>query len=166
MSCIYSFPEHRIIFMKQLLMVIIVFTINACSNAPEKSERKDGFTPVLKTKEDSLYHDVMEGHDIGMAKMGTLRKQLNKVQHELDSLSKLPSKKIDQRYKQALLDLQEELNYADHAMFTWMQEFVVDSAISDKDKRLLYLESERVKVQKVRDNILNSLQRADSLLTK
>ena len=149
--------------MKQLLIATIIVFVYACNNAPEKTDRKDGFTPVLKTKEDSLYHDVMEGHDIGMAKMGTLRKQLNRVKHELDSINKLPAKKIDQRRKEVLLDLVEDLNYADHAMFTWMQEFQVDSAKSDMSKRLAYLESEKVKVQKVRDNILLSLRRADSL---
>ena len=137
--------------------------ILSCDNAGEQSDRKDGYTPQLKTKEDSLYHDVMQAHDVGMAKMGEIRRQQNKVQHELDSLHKLPVGKADESRKRALLNLQEELAYADHAMFTWMQEFDVDSAKADKNKRLEYLESEKVKVQKVKENILNSLQRADSL---
>ncbi len=153
--------------MKQWLILIIVVYLTACKNAPsEQTERTDGFTPVLKTKEDSLYHEVMQGHDIGMAKMSKLRKHITRVQHELDSLKKLPPKKIDNKYQQALLDLQEELTYADHAMFTWMEEFKVDSARADNNKRLVYLESEKLKVEKVRDNILTSLQRADSLLMK
>ncbi len=108
----------------------------------------------------------MEGHDIGMAKMSGLRKQLTKFSASLDSINKLPVKKIDQRRKQALLDLQEHLTYADHAMFTWMEEFEVDSARSDKTKRLAYLQSEKIKVEKVRDNILNSLRKADSLFQR
>jgi hypothetical protein len=152
--------------MKQLLFIFLVVMTCACKDEPDQGERKDGFTPVLKTKEDSLYHDVMQGHDIGMAKMGTLRKHLNKVQHELDSLGKLPASKVDAKYRQALVDLKEDLSYADHAMFAWMQEFEVDSARSDKTKRLAYLESEKVKVEKVRDNILNALQRGDSLFEK
>lgn len=162
----YSFHEPRTRFLKQLIFVFLVVSACACKDTSEQAERKDGFTPLLKTKEDSLYHDVMQGHDIGMAKMSTLRKQINKVQHELDSINKLSAKKIDQQYKQALIDLQEDLSYADNAMFTWMQEFEVDSARSDKDKRLAYLESEKIKVGKVRDNILNSLRRADSLFGK
>ncbi|MBC7826409.1 MAG: hypothetical protein H7122_01585 [Chitinophagaceae bacterium] len=150
--------------MKQILIVTLVLFICACNDtSPEQVDRKDGFTPLLKTTEDSLYHDVMEGHDIGMAKMSTLRGNLKRVQRELDSVQKLPVQKIDSPYMRALLDLQEELNYADHAMFTWMGEFKVDSASSNKDKRIKYLESEKAKVEKVRDNILNSLQRADSL---
>ena len=154
--------------MKHAIILIFVVAIGSahCDDRPEKSERTDGFTPVLNSKEDSLYHDVMEGHDIGMAKMGTLKKQLNRVSHELDSINKLPEKNIDQRRKQVLLGLKEDLSYADHAMFAWMQEFNVDSAKSDKNKRLEYLESEKVKVQKVKENILNSLKRADSLFGK
>ena len=152
--------------MKYLLLLAFVVGFCACNDEPEKTARKDGFTPVLNTKEDSLYHDVMEGHDIGMAKMGTLRKQLGRVVHELDSINKLTGKNIDQHRKQALIDLKEDLSYADHAMFTWMQEFNVDSAKSDRSKRLEYLESEKIKVQKVKENILNSLQRADSLFGK
>ena len=152
--------------MKQFLIVIFIIGTCACKNDPEKSERKDGFTAVLRDKEDSLYHQVMEGHDIGMAKMGTLRKHMNRVTSELDSINKLPEKNVDQQRKQTLTALQEELNYADHAMFTWMQEFNVDSAKSDKSKRLEYLESEKIKVLKVKQSILNSLQRADSLFGK
>ena len=152
--------------MKHFLILIFIIATCACNNEQEKSERKDGFTTVLNDKEDSLYHDVMEGHDIGMAKMGTMRKQLYRATRELDSINKLPAKGTDQRRKQALTDLKEDLSYADHAMFTWMKEFNVDSAKSDKTKRLEYLQSEKVKVEKVKANILNSLQRADSLFGK
>jgi len=160
----YTFLEAA--FMKHFLILISIIAICACNGEPEKTERKDGFTTVLNDKEDSLYHDVMEGHDIGMAKMGTVRKQLNRATRELDSIHKLPAKNIDQRRKQALTELQEDLSYADNAMFTWMKEFNVDSAKSDKTKRLEYLESEKVKVGKVKEIILSSLQRADSLFGK
>ena len=148
--------------MKYLILVMMVY-LCACNGAPEQPQRKDGFTTQLHTKEDSLYHDVMQGHDIGMAKMGEIRRQQNKVQLELDSIHKLTAKNVDALRRQALLDLQEELAYADHAMFEWMKEFNVDSARSDKDKRIAYLESEKIKVLKVRDHILNGLAKADSL---
>jgi hypothetical protein len=153
--------------MKSFFILAVVLSFFACKNtSSEPVERTDGYTVVLKTKEDSLYHEVMQGHDIGMAKMGKLRKHLKQIQHELDSLTKLPSKKIDPRYRQALIDLQEDLNYADYSMYTWMDEFQADSAKDDESKRLAYLESEKVKVEKVKESILNSMQRADSLLKK
>jgi hypothetical protein len=140
----------------------------ACQDSAhhDTATRKDGYTTELKTKEDSLYHDVMQGHDIGMAKMGKLRKYLGQIQHSLDSLQKLPAKSIDAKYQQALVDLQEDLNYADYSMNTWMEEFKVDSATGNPDLRVKYLQHEKEKVTKVKESILGSLQRADSLLKK
>jgi hypothetical protein len=160
------FVNTNNIYMKFLILSATLIILYACNNTPSEETRKDGFTPVLKSKEDSLYHEVMQGHDVGMAKMAKLKKQLVQVQRELDSIKKLNPGRIDLKYQQALLGLQEELSYADHAMFKWMEEFKVDSAKDDKEKRLAYLESEKLKVEKVRNSILISLQRADSLLKK
>ena len=151
--------------MKQFLLPCLL-CIFACNDAAEGKDRTDGYTPVLNSREDSLYHEVMEGHDVGMAKMGQLRKQQKRVQQSLDSINKLPAQKASTQQKQAFLELQEELSYADNAMFKWMEEFNVDSARDDKNRRIAYLESEKMKVAKVRDNILNSLKKADSLLDK
>jgi hypothetical protein len=143
---------------------MLILNLGACKNATEQDNRKDGFTPVLKTRQDSLYHEVMQGHDVGMAKMSTLRKYQRQAKAQLDSMSTIPRGKLNEQYNRAIRDLLEELNYADHAMFKWMEEFKVDSAEDDEKKRLAYLESEKPKVEMVRDNILNSLRRADSLL--
>lgn len=159
----YTFLELPARDTRQSMIFLIFVLLFACKEEPNQEPRKDGFTPVLTTREDSLYHDVMQGHDIGMAKMSSLRKHLTKVQKTLDSLNKVPGGSLNTT-KNELQRLQEDLSYADQAMFTWMQEFNVDSAKSDKEKRIAYLESEKQKVEKVRDNILNSLRRADSLL--
>ena len=136
------------------------------SHSHDASARKDGFTPEMKTKEDSLYHDVMQGHDVGMAKIGKVRKYLDQIQHALDSMQKLPAKNVDEKYRQALVDLQEDLNYADYGMNTWMEEFKADSGAGHTDLRVKYLQSEKEKVTQVKDRILNGLQRADSLFKK
>jgi hypothetical protein len=155
---------HRFI----LYIVIMSLLAQACqeNQSHEAGTRKNGFSTELKSKEDSLYHDVMEGHDIGMARIGKLKKYLGQVKQSLDSLQKLPAKKIDAHYRQALIDLQEDLNYADYSMNTWMVEFKADSGTGNPDLRLQYLQHEKEKVTKVKENILGSLQRADSLFKK
>ena len=60
--------------------------------------------------------------------------------------------------------LKSDLSYAEFAMNKWMDEFNVDSAIDDAKERIKYLEEERLKVTKVKEAILSSLQKADSLL--
>ena len=143
---------------------MLVIIIAACGE--ETTSRKDGFTPVLNTREDSLFHEVMEGHDIGMARMSKITKYLNQIQKALDSITKLPAAKIDENYQQTLIDLQEDLNYAEYGMNTWMEEFKIDSAKENSEKRIQYLESEKLKVVKVKEAILESLQRADSIFIK
>ncbi len=61
--------------------------------------------------------------------------------------------------------MQEDLNYAEYSMDTWMQEFK-DTIKDDLERRVQYLEAEKEKVTKVRDKILEGLKRADSLLAK
>jgi len=152
---------------KKLFTLFFLGWLASCKYAPkQEQERTDGFNPVLKTREDSLFHDVMEGHDMGMARMGKISRYLSQVQKTLDSLNKLPASKVDTKYQQFLIDLQKELNYADYGMNTWMEEFKVDSAKGDKEKRFQYLEAEKVKIQKVKESIIGSLKRADSLFGK
>ncbi|MFT3826447.1 MAG: viral A-type inclusion protein [Chitinophagaceae bacterium] len=154
--------------MKQWLLIGVCAMVVACGdNAQNDADvRKDGFTPVLKTKEDSLYHEVMEGHDVGMAKMNKLMQAGKDVKQALDSLGKLPAKKIDTTFRNALAGLQQKLSYAEFSMDTWMQEFKIDSGKGNPELRLQYLEAERDKVTTVKKNILESLQLADSLLKK
>jgi hypothetical protein len=156
--------------MRLSIFIIVTggFLWMACNDAPpsDTAKRKDGFSQAPQTKEDSLYHDVMEGHDVGMAKMGNLRGYLKQVQQALDSVNKLPRAKQDEQYQQRLMDVQEDLNYAEYGMNTWMEEFKIDSGKGDPAVRLRYLEAEKEKVTKVKENILGSLSRADSLLRK
>lgn len=145
-------------------VVITFIAALACNNASTGPARKDGFSASPVTKEDSLYHQVMEGHDVGMAKMGRIGKYLAQIQQTTDSISKLPVKQQDKQYLQALSALQQELNKAKEGMNTWMDQFNADSAKDDPARRIQYLEAEKERVNLVRDQILGSLQRADSLL--
>lgn len=153
-------PVHILVF------AIMLSAAWACQGGNDKEVRKDGFSNELKTREDSLFHDVMEGHDAGMARMNLISKYLKKTREALDSLQNLPIEKVDVLYQQDLVDLQEDLNYAQYGMNTWMDEFKIDSAKGNTELREKYLQSERDKINKVKEAILNSLQRADSLFNK
>jgi len=150
-----------------ILIISMGMLTVACNNhsTTEATDRKNGYD-VLKTKEDSLYHDVMQGHDAGMAKTGKLRKNIDEVKNRLDSISKLPAAKVNALYKESLIQLQKQLNDANNEMNTWMDEFKVDSAANNPDMRIKYLQQEKEKVTLVKQHILTSLQTADSLLNK
>jgi hypothetical protein len=138
----------------------------ACNNAQDKAaERKDGYSAEPKSETDTLYHQVMEGHDIGMAKMGALKKYNGVAQTKIDSVQKLPAAKQDKAYLQEVMTLQQQLINAEKGMNEWMEGFNLDSA-SGATASISYLKSELLKVNIVRDNILTSLSKADSLLKK
>lgn len=119
-----------------------------------------------KTEADSLMNDVMDGHNIGMAKMGRLTRAEQTTRRLLDSIAKLPAKARQAAgpLKTKLDSLQKDLSYAEFAMTKWMDEFNMDSAVNDAKQRIDYLGSEKLKVTKVKEAILNSLEKADSLI--
>jgi len=147
--------------MTRIIGFALVVAIAACNNAANNNTTAKG-----KTQTDSLMDDVMEGHNVAMAKISKLHQTKNQIQQVLDSISKLPAdaKKNSVRYKALLDSAFNRLTRADDAMEKWMSEFNMDSASNDADRRIKYLESEKGKVSAVKDEILNSLNDADSLI--
>ena len=58
------------------------------------------------------------------------------------------------------------LTFADSHMETWMNEFNMDSLKDNREKQIKYLESEKIKISQVNDEMIRSLHKADSLLQK
>jgi Na+/phosphate symporter len=143
-------------------MAIIAATLffSACNSNEEK--KPDG----PQAKADTLLEEVMDGHDVGMAKTPKLSQAQKEAQRLLDSISRLPAKSQEAiaGFKARLDSLRKDLEYADFAMDKWMEEFNYDSAKDNVEKRIEYLTEEKVKVEKVKDAILNSLAKADSVL--
>ncbi|KIC96335.1 hypothetical protein [Flavihumibacter solisilvae] len=155
--------------MKNIYISALVLCVisTGCNNATDHSEhRKDGFSDNAKTPQDSLYQLVMDGHDVGMAKMGKIRSYQQQAQKALDSIQRLPASAAKERLQQTFMGVQEDLNFAEYSMNTWMEEFIPDSAKDNPEGRLTYLKTEHEKVEKVKNNIQLSLQRADSLFKK
>lgn len=135
----------------------------ACNNTDKKTDtgNKDS-----KTLADSLENEVMDGHNAAMAKYGKLTAMQNEAQRLLDSIAKLPAKAREAMtpLKTKLDVLVEDLGSAKSGMDKWMEEYNMDSAVNNLEQRIKYLTSEKIKVSKVKESILNSLQKADSLL--
>ena len=154
----------RIFFLFSVLAFVV---ISACNNSNNKSSDITGNETITsESREDSLMKDVMTGHDVGMAKMGRLRAMQNQVQHIIDSIAKLPAKakKALEPHNADMKKVLEDLKSAKAGMEKWMDEFNMDSAINNMEQRIEYLSEERLKVAAVKENILSSLQKADSLI--
>jgi len=153
--------------MRKIMLAAIGFmfiAFMACTN----EKKKETGTKGPKTLADSLMEDVMDGHDVGMSKYGKLEGTLKKVQKVLDSIRSLPEKAQEaaKPYKEQLEGLVLDLGYAITAMDKWMEEFDMDSALNNMEARIRYLTDEKMKVGKVKEAILNSLQKADSVLKR
>jgi hypothetical protein len=152
---------------KIFILALGISALVACNNATDHSEhRKDGYSEKATTPEDSLFHLVMDGHDVGMAKMNKIRDYQQKSKKALDSLLKIPNSASKDQLLQKYKGIQEELNYAEYSMNTWMEEFNLDSAKENEAARLEYLQKEHQKVEKVKTGILATLQKADSIFIK
>lgn len=147
-----------------VLLSGIILMMAACADE-SSGDRKDGYSEKAKTTEDSLFQEVMDGHDKAMAKMGKIAGYRKQVTQQLDSLKKVKSGS-KKELNRSLEELQASLKSAEDGMNVWMQEFQIDSAQDDAQRRLKYLSDEKVKVEKVRDDIFSALERADSLLKR
>lgn len=143
-------------------LLAFAFLFIACNNSSNNNSKAG------KSHSDSLMDEVMEGHNTGMAKMSKLNKTKNKIQHVLDSISKLPTnlQRSLAQYKMQLDSSFNRLTFADYAMEKWMEEFNMDSAVNNEEKRIEYLESEKIKISKVNEAMIGGLQKADTLLKR
>ena len=101
-----------------------------------------------------------------MAKMRKLDAMQNEVQKLLDSIAKLPAraKTMLAPYKAKMEGVLEDLKSAKSGMEEWMDKFNMDSAINNMEQRIKYLRDEKFKISAIKENILHSLQKADSLI--
>ena len=151
-----SFPRFAL---TASFFLAIMICLVACNDNNNGQDRKNGYSPA--NKDDSLFHEVMEGHDAAMAKMGKLTGSIKMTQQKLDSLDKSPSPDKDRI--NTFKTLSEELKKAENDMNDWMEKFSIDSARDNESVRLDYLESERRKVDNIKEAMLQSLGKADSL---
>lgn len=152
--------------MKRLIFPLItLLVIVACNNEKKHEGHSHEGKEAPKTQADSLMNEVMDGHDVGMAKYGRLQAVEKQINSALDSVAKLPAKAqaTAAPFKAQLNVAGKDIRAAIVAMDTWMQEFNMDSAVDNMEQRIKYLTDEKIKVGKVKEAILSSLQKADSL---
>jgi hypothetical protein len=160
---------HKIFSMKKLILPVfglLGLIAFACKNADKKSGSHSHSGTEPKTQTDSLLKDIDEGHVVGMSKIGKLHNTKKAVQRVIDSIGKLSAsaKQSFAPYVKDLNSVIKDLDYADFAMEKWMTEYVDDSLKDIAEKHINYLEDEKMKVDKMKEAILSSLHKADSLL--
>ena len=138
-----------------LFSIVISCFVLACNNTGDAE-------PAVSLA-DSLLKQVIEGHDVAMPKMMKMERLQKEAQAEMDSLKKLPG----QTERIALLDSTiKSLSYADVAMHEWMEGFRYDSLKDNEPARIDYLKMQLATVNEMKDNVISSLEKADSVLAK
>lgn len=123
----------------------------------EHSKIENPSTPAEK-----LTNEVQDLHDVAMAEMGKIRA----LRGELKTLKK---DRLDDAEATAIIDQQIlDLTNADEGMMKWMAEYsdktLPQLEAASEDSVLILLEAEKVKVTKVKDDILGSIKAAQTLL--
>jgi len=134
---------------KVIFLLFMVATATACSN--EQKEQKD-----------ALMAEVMAAHDEVMPKMGELRKTAKDLQAKADSLSTL----TDQDFAAEISTLRqtaERIEDANEGMMEWMRQFEMPDNEAPIAEVLVYLKDQKEKIDKVKDEMLKSLEEGKAL---
>jgi len=149
--------------MKFFVRSVIIFLFIGCNSSTSSVDNNGKAT---ESTSDSLMHEILKQHDVGMAKMNKITEAKKRIQQARDSISKLPFdvQKRSEQYSMELDSVYNRLTFADRNMEAWMNEFNMDSLKDNKENQVKYFESEKVKISKVTAEMISSLQKADSLL--
>ena len=151
---------------KIILYFLLIAIIISCNN--NKDSGPDHTDKAPKTQADSLFQDIDKSHIKGMSKMAKLHQAQQNVRRALDSIAALGTNKQQtlSAYVSELNAMIVELENADSEMQKWMPEFYrnTDTLSENKKERIKYLTAEKAKASKIADDIVNGIQKADSLL--
>lgn len=100
-----------------------------------------------------LYDEVMKIHDDVMPKMSDINRYQKQLRKQLDTES--------DSTKKVILNAINNLEMADEGMMQWMADFKVPD---EEPAKTTYLKDQKKHIEKVRDDMLNSMEQAKILL--
>ncbi|TAG20423.1 MAG: hypothetical protein EAZ32_09415 [Cytophagia bacterium] len=140
--------------MKKIVFCLVISALWACG------EDRSGVEKLEK--------EVFAIHDEVMPQSGKLLELQEQVSQDIattDSLFKLKATPALEKRKTDGLALSEALKDADSAMMDWMHDYKADSLKTLKVADAMpYLEAEKVKINTVRDKMLQSMNQAQKFL--
>lgn len=131
-----------------ILSAILFLIVLACQNEPKSAAEQEY---------DAYYDSIMLIHDRTMPMMGHLEELRTQLQEERQKVINSDSN----RYRK-VINLLGELNKAEDAMFTWMNEFNPDSIAADQ--KLNYIKGELESVKHMEGLMLGGIGTAEMYL--
>jgi hypothetical protein len=155
--------------MKNTLIAFALYIGLAACGGNDKQDHSghNAATAAPKTKSESLYKDVMALHDEAMPKMGKIIGYKKTLEQKIDSLSGLISQKANanqEKLREEYKDLLARVSAAEKGMNEWMEQFEPDPKMPTEADIEKYFEEQKAKAQKMRDDIMVSLDSAKAKL--
>lgn len=124
--------------MKLIVKLMVIVLIGTMTNCGEK--------------EKSLYDQVMDIHDEVMPKMNDIYKMRKTLKDSIANTADMPEE-TKLKFEQTIL----QLDSAGNSMMVWMREFNPPDQ-KDEEAFKKYMESELVKVKKMREDVMKALK--------
>ncbi len=145
---------------KGFLLFSLSVLLFACNNGSSDDAYQNN-SSIPKSKSDSIYKSIMDGHDLAMKKMGTIARYTSLIKQYQDSLNKTGSKDI--LMTAALDSALQGLTAADEAMNKWMVEFDPDKAGTEEPAKLQFFTTEMEKITAVELRMDSSIALAQKI---
>lgn len=150
-------------FMKRMhpnsLLVIVFVLAWGCGQKPQNHSAHDHITSDTTETEgnQALYDEVMKVHDEVMPKMNDIYKLKEELKNKISSTPEMVAEK-----KKEIEETISKLDSASEGMMIWMRNFnPLPDSLGEEQARE-YLENEMQKVKKVKEDILDALEKANT----
>mgnify|MGYP001546894712 CR=1 FL=1 len=151
---------------RSLITSLSILLLLACNNSSSDQE-KGNVSNIPQTKSDSLYQDVMKGHERGMGRFGELHRYEALLSQMVDSLARVNGKSPESKaFRWQMDSALTHLKNAENAMNQWMEEFDPNKEGKTENEKIDFYSAEKNKVIRVEELINNSLDQAKKLTNK
>ncbi len=149
--------------MKSILSVLaLVLIMASCGKTSEHSGNgHDSDSNADDSPNEALYNQAMEVHDEVMPKMEDIYQLKRNLQEQI---ANTPDMVVER--KNQLEQIISNLDSANNAMMDWMHKFNPLPDSTDQEQAREYLESEIERVKKVKELMVESIEKAEAEATK
>lgn len=147
----------RILFYSAIL--ILVF---ACGNSNETEAGKDQTENSVTEIENNLWDEVMVVHDEVMPKMSAINKLTGRIKDQLQN-----NEELEENLKAKMEVILQDLQKSDEGMWDWMHNLKQLGKLReslDHQGIVDYLKEEKVKIAKVKEDMLTSIEKGQALI--
>lgn len=132
-----------------LLTIVMTLFFSACGSGQNAENKK-------------IKDEIIEVHDEVMPLMGKLKSLEKEANEKIKELESLPNQ--DSLQLEELKSVAFDLSQAYEGMFVWMRQYKVNEEGLASEELKIYLEEQKIKVDKVNEDIKNALERASKVL--